>query len=60
MASVLNLRATPSTSAKVVTKLPRGTAVKHAGTASKGWLKVTVGSRTGYVSTTYLSATKPR
>lgn len=59
-ASVLNLRATPSTSAKVVAKLPRGTAVKHAGTASKGWLKVTVGSRTGYVSTTYLSATKPR
>jgi len=59
-ASVLNLRKSASTSSAVVAKLPRGTAVTHAGTASKGWLKVTVGGRTGYVSTTYLSATKPR
>ncbi|WP_454041971.1 SH3 domain-containing protein [Cellulosimicrobium sp. Marseille-Q8652] len=59
-ASVLNLRAAPTTSSAVVAKLARGTAVKHAGTASKGWLKVTVGTRTGYVSTAYLSVTKPR
>jgi len=59
-ATVLNLRSKPSTSSTVVAKLKRGTAVKHAGTASKGWIKVTVGSKTGYVSTAYLSPTKPR
>jgi len=59
-ASSLNLRASASTSSKVVARLARGTAVTHAGTASKGWLKVTAGGRTGFVSTAYLSAQKPR
>ncbi len=59
-ASSLNLRASASTSSKVVARLGRGTAVTHAGTASKGWLKVTAGGRTGFVSTAYLSAQKPR
>ncbi|MCB7135674.1 peptidoglycan DD-metalloendopeptidase family protein [Cellulosimicrobium marinum] len=59
-ATVLNLRSKPTTSSTVLAKLARGTAVTHAGTASKGWLKVKVGSRTGYVSTAYLSSTKPR
>ncbi|MET7134695.1 SH3 domain-containing protein [Cellulosimicrobium sp. MI9406] len=59
-ASSLNLRASASTSSKVVARLARGSAVTHAGTASKGWLKVTAGGRTGFVSTAYLSAQKPR
>lgn len=59
-AASLNLRASASTSSKVVARLARGTAVTHAGTASKGWLKVTAGGRTGFVSTAYLSAQKPR
>ncbi len=59
-ASSLNLRASASTSSKVVARLGRGTAVTHAGTASKGWLKVTAGGRTGFVSTSYLSPQKPR
>ncbi|MGW8564607.1 SH3 domain-containing protein [Isoptericola sp. NPDC055881] len=56
----LNLRSKPSTSSTVLTRLARGTKVTHVGAASKGWQKVTVGGRTGYVSTTYLSATRPR
>lgn len=59
-ASSLNLRASASTSSKVVARLGRGTVVTHVGTASKGWLKVTAGGRTGFVSTAYLSAQKPR
>ncbi|KAJ8141988.1 hypothetical protein OY671_004861 [Metschnikowia pulcherrima] len=59
-ASSLNSRASASTSSKVVARLGRGSVVTHAGTASKGWLKVTAGGRTGFVSTAYLSAQKPR
>jgi uncharacterized protein YgiM (DUF1202 family) len=54
-----NLRSGPSTSASVLTRLARGTAVTHVGAASNGWQKVKVGTRTGYVSAALLSATKP-
>lgn len=59
-ASSLNLRAGASTSSKILARLPRGTVVKHAAPASKGWVKVTAAGRTGFVSTAYLSAQKPR
>lgn len=51
--AALNLRAAPSTTAKVVVVLAKGTKVKV--TESKGvWRKVTAGSRTGWVHGTYL------
>ncbi|MBD8079665.1 peptidoglycan DD-metalloendopeptidase family protein [Cellulosimicrobium arenosum] len=59
-ATRLNMRAKPSTSSAVLTTLKKGKAVEHRGTASKGWLKVKVGSNIGYVSTAYISSTKPR
>jgi uncharacterized protein YgiM (DUF1202 family) len=58
--STLNLRSRPSTSSTVLTVLARGTAVTHAASPSNGWVKVTVGGRTGYVSTAFLSTTRPR
>ena len=58
--SSLNLRAKASTSSAVLARLAKGTRVTHVGAASKGWQKVKVGSRTGFVATAYLSATKPR
>ncbi len=58
-ATSLNLRARPSTSSAVLTRLPRATTVTHLGPASKGWVRVRAGSRTGYVSVAYLSATRP-
>src|SRR5690606_21060803 len=57
--SSLNLRAKASTSSKVLASLKKGTAVKHVGSVSKGWQKVKVGSKTGYVSVSYLSSSKP-
>jgi len=58
--SSLNLRAKASTSSAVLARLAKGTKVTHLAGASKGWVKVKAGSRTGYVSTAYLSATRPR
>lgn len=58
--SVLNLRAQASTSSAILAKLPRGTAVTHLGSPSKGWLRVKAAGRTGFVSTAHLSATRPR
>jgi uncharacterized protein YgiM (DUF1202 family) len=49
----LNLRASASTTARVITVLPKGTKVTVI--ASSGvWRKVTVGSRTGWVHSAYL------
>jgi uncharacterized protein YgiM (DUF1202 family) len=57
--TTLNLRASASTSSKVVAKLKRGAAVTYQGSVSKsGWVKVTSGGHTGYVAATYLKATK--
>jgi uncharacterized protein YraI len=51
----LNLRTSPSTSAKIITVLKKGTKVTV--TASSGsWRKVAVGSRTGWVSAKFLKA----
>ncbi len=56
--SGLNLRTGPSTSNSIITKLADKTEVKVSST-SNGWSKVTVGGNTGYVSSTYLTSTKP-
>jgi uncharacterized protein YgiM (DUF1202 family) len=58
--STLNLRSRPSTSSTVLARLTRGTGVTLAASPSNGWVKVTVGGRTGYVSTAFLSTTRPR
>lgn len=51
----LNLRKSPSTSAKIITTLKKGTKVTV--TASRGtWRKVIVGKRTGWVSGKFLAA----
>lgn len=49
----LNLRASASTSAKIITVLKKGTKVTVVGT-SGSWRKVTVSSRTGWVHSKYL------
>ncbi len=51
----LNLRTSPSTSAKIITTLKKGTKVTV--TSSKGvWRKVTVGKRTGWVHSKFLTS----
>ncbi|MCD1162495.1 SH3 domain-containing protein [Peribacillus frigoritolerans] len=54
----LNMRKSGSDSASIVAKLTRGTQVTVY-SESKGWAKVKANGKEGYVSTKYLSATKP-
>ena len=54
----LNVRKGPSTSYAVVTTLTNGTKVTVKST-SNGWSKITSGGITGYVSSSYLSSSKP-
>ena len=54
----LNLRKGPSTSYAVIKTLSKGTEVT-AVSSSNGWSKVNVGGVSGYVSSDYLSSTKP-
>lgn len=54
----LNFRQGPSTSHSVISKLSHGTKVLRAHTQGS-WSYIKVGNRTGYVSSSYLSATKP-
>ena len=54
----LNVRKGPSTSYSVITKLANGTQVTVKST-SNGWSKITSGSITGYVSSSYLTSSKP-
>ncbi len=54
----LNVRKGPSTSYAVVTTLTNGTKVTVKST-SNGWSKITSGGITGYVSSSYLSNSKP-
>ncbi|GAA5033593.1 peptidoglycan DD-metalloendopeptidase family protein [Microbacterium fluvii] len=56
----LNLRSEPSTSSSVVKLLAKGTAVVHVpGQSTSGFLPVTVGKLTGWVSSSYVSPNKP-
>ena len=54
----LNLRKGPSTSYAVIKTLSKGTEVTVV-SSSNGWSKVSVGGVTGYLSSDYLSSTKP-
>jgi uncharacterized protein YgiM (DUF1202 family) len=54
----LNVRKGPSTSYAVITKLADGTKVTVKST-SNGWSKITTGNTTGYVSSSYLTSSKP-
>ncbi|MGE1164837.1 SH3 domain-containing protein, partial [Peribacillus simplex] len=54
----LNMRKTGTESASVVAKLAKGTKVTVY-SESKGWAKIRANGKDGYVSTNYLSATKP-
>ncbi|MGE7907292.1 SH3 domain-containing protein [Peribacillus sp. NPDC094092] len=54
----LNMRKSGSESAGMVAKLTRGTQVTVY-SESKGWAKVKANGKEGYVSTKYLSATRP-
>lgn len=50
---VLNMRAEPSTSAAILTRLTSGNIAKIIG-INNGWLKVTYGSYTGYIHPDYV------
>jgi mannosyl-glycoprotein endo-beta-N-acetylglucosaminidase len=54
----LNLLKSTSTSSAIVTTLSKGMAVKVYSEA-KGWAKVSVNGKTGYVSSAFLSGTSP-
>ena len=54
----LNMRAGAGTNYSIVTKLSKGTAVTVHST-SNGWSKITANGKQGYVSSQYLSSTKP-
>ncbi|MDP1422227.1 SH3 domain-containing protein, partial [Peribacillus simplex] len=54
----LNMRKTGAEGASIVTKLTRGTQVTVY-SESNGWAKVKANGKDGYVSTDYLSTTKP-
>ncbi|ULT54389.1 SH3 domain-containing protein [Neobacillus drentensis] len=56
--SSLNMRASASANAAIITKLARGTVVTVL-SEDNGWAKVTANGLTGYVSTRYLSVTAP-
>lgn len=58
-ANSLNMRSGAGTSYKIITVIPYASAVKVTKKLSSGWYFVSYGGKTGYVSSTYLSAKKP-
>ncbi|WP_345802060.1 peptidoglycan DD-metalloendopeptidase family protein [Microbacterium sp. AZCO] len=60
-AVALNFRTGPSTTATIIRVLAQGTAMTHVpGTVSGGFLPVTVGTQSGWVSAAYVTPTKPQ
>ena len=55
----LNLRLMPTTSAQVITVIPKGTPVTLDDDCECKWIPVYYNGHIGYVSTKYLSVTKP-
>ena len=58
-ADFLNIRTGPSTIYNIYTKVYRGDAVKVVARRSDGWSKIDIGGKYYYVSTQYLTDTKP-
>jgi uncharacterized protein YgiM (DUF1202 family) len=56
--TTLNLRAKATTSSSVLAKLHENKAVQPLGAVSKGWQKVSVSGKTGYVTSKYLRSKK--
>ncbi len=56
--SAVNVRSGPSTSYKVVTSISKGQVATKTG-VSGNWAKISVNGKTGYVSSKYLTTTKP-
>ncbi len=56
--SAVNVRSGPSTSYKVVTSMSKGQVATKTG-VSGNWAKISVNGKTGYVSSKYLTTTKP-
>lgn len=54
----LNLHSSASTSGKILVTIPKNKTVKYISTSSS-WYRVQYGSKTGYVSSKYLSEIKP-
>ena len=55
----LNLRAAPSTTAPVITTIPKGTAIEIAYKSDSEWIPVYYSGHTGYVSGKYISNQRP-
>jgi uncharacterized protein YgiM (DUF1202 family) len=55
----LNLRTMPTTSAQVITVIPKGTPVTLDDDCECDWIPVSYNGYIGYVSSKYLSVTKP-
>jgi uncharacterized protein YraI len=53
--AALNLRAEPSTSARILAVMPENTTVKLTGEGSNGFAKVVYGNLTGWAYTAYLN-----
>ena len=51
----VNLRAGPSTRATVLTSVPKGTPVSHAGAMVGGWWEVDVNGRQGWIHSNYIA-----
>lgn len=51
----LNLRATGSTSAKILSTIPKGTQISVTGPAVNGWFPVSYNGKTGYVKGSFLN-----
>ena len=55
----LNLRAAPSTTAPVITTIPKGTAIELAYKSDSEWIPVYYSGHIGYVSGKYISNQRP-
>ncbi|KKI90971.1 mannosyl-glycoprotein endo-beta-N-acetylglucosamidase, partial [Bacillus sp. SA1-12] len=56
--STLNMRSEASSNSSIITKLARGT-IAFVYSEEKNWAKVSANGKTGYVSSQYLTVTKP-
>lgn len=55
----VNFRTGPSTDTTIIQMIPQGATVDVLVASTNGWTKVSYGGKTGYVSSSYLTATTP-